>query len=269
MPATDLAADLITDASTAPATTEFEATFWAQLGRLRTAAQTAGLHLSLGCPDGVPGGERLPLGDADEATARELAAILNTASATGPTAAEATGIAGTAAWLRTCATVAGIELRLGVPRSGADGRERLPLGDADHATTMRLADLIEQHLSDLYTAEDELRSALETIGVSAEQLASDDGAINLGDVTIAEGVVLLRRLAPDHQAQEVDPDDQHAGEELARRLADAVKEITGGRFIVAYTPYCRNCHDGPALLLGKLRPHSAQALTAHLIQVAA
>jgi hypothetical protein len=266
LPDTYLSAQLVIDSGTPPVNREFEETLWAPLGRLRTAARTAGLHLLLGYPDDVSG-DRLPLGDADETTVRQLAAILTTA--TGP-APNTPGLASAAAWLGTCARAAGVELRLGAPRTAPGGREVLSLGDADHSTLTRLAHLIEQHLAGLHQAEDALRRALEKIGVTAEQVAAHAGAIDLGDVTIPEGVALLRQLLPTGWNQEIDPDDQSAGEDLATRLTDAVQKITGGGFLdAAYTPYCRYCHGGPTLLLGKLHPRYAQSLTAHIAGAAA
>ncbi|WUH90291.1 hypothetical protein OG900_09400 [Streptomyces sp. NBC_00433] len=265
-----MSAQLFTGSGTFPATREFEETLWAPLGRLRTAARTAGLHLLLGNPDEVSGGDRLALGDADETTVLELAAVLTSAATATAPAPETPGLAGAAAWLGTCAQAAGVELRLGGPRTAPGGREVLSLGDADHSTLTRLAHVIEQHLAGLHQAEDALRRALEKIGVTADQVAAHAGAIDLGDVTIPEGVVLLRQLVPTGWIQEIDPDDQSAGEDLAARLTHAVQKITGGGFLdAAYTPYCRYCHGGPALLLGRLRPRYARSLTAHIAGAAA
>jgi hypothetical protein len=270
LPDTDLSTGLVTDSGMLLPTRKFEDTLWAPLGRLRTAARTAGLHLLPGYPDEVSGGDRLPLGDADETTVRELAAILTTAGTTTGPPPGTPGLSGAAAWLGTCAQAAGIGLRLGTPTTAPGGREVLPLGDAGHSTLTRLAHVIEQHLAGLYQAEAALRRALETVGVTAEQLAAHAGAIDLGDFTIPEGVVLLRQLDPNGWIPDSDPDDQCAGEDLATRLTFAIQKITGGGFIdAAYTPYCRYCHGGPALLLGSLRPRHAQSLTAHITGAAA
>lgn len=271
MPDTDLSTGLVTDSGTQPpAAAADEDNLWAALARLRAAAQTAGLHLMPGYPDETAGrADRLPLGDAVDSTVRELAAILAAAATVPQPAPEQSGIAAAATWLRACAQAAGLNLQPGTPRDGADGQQRLPLGDADHATATRLADLIEQHLTGLYRAEDGLRAALETIGVTP-QLTATAGTIGLGNLTVPEGTALLRQLVPDREVQEADPDDQCAGEDLAAHLTDAVTKITGGgRIDAAYTPYCRYCHKGPALLLGRLRPPHAQALTAHLTGAAA
>lgn len=263
LPDTDLSAALVTDSG-------FEDTLVASLGRLRTLARIAGLHLTLGYPDESTTGDRLLLGDVVETTARELASMLTPVNDTPHPAPDAPGIAGAAALIRAAAKAAGIDLRPGTPRTGSDGLVRIPLGSVDHDTAERLADLLERHMASLYATEQALRTALEAVGIHAEQLRCDDGVICLGDITVSQGVDLLRHLSPGETFPDADPDDYTAGTDLAVRLSDTVRQITGGGFLdTAYTPYCRRCHSKAALALGRLEPGHAQALTAHLTRAAA
>ncbi|WP_225850129.1 hypothetical protein [Streptomyces sp. HPF1205] len=263
LPDTDLSAALVTDSG-------FEDTLFAALGRLRTIARIAGLHLTLGYPGETPTGSRLPLGDVTESTARELAALLTPASDTASPTPGAPGIAGAAVLLRAAAEAAGIDLLLRAPRIGSDGLARIPLGSVDHDTALRLAHLVEQHMTGLYETGQALRAALEAVGITADQLVADDGAIQVGDITVPEGVALLRHLSPGETVPDADPDDHAAGEDLAARLSDAVKQVTDGGFLdAAYTPYCRRCRSEAALVLGRLEPKHTQALTAHLVRAVA
>lgn len=262
LPGTDLSAALVTDSS-------FEDTLFATQGRLRTLARIAGLHLTLGYPSETPAGDRLPLGEVVETTARELATLLGSSSGMAVPAFDAPGVAGAAAFLGAAAEAAGIALRPGTPRTGPDGLARIPLGCVDHDTATRLADLVERHMQPLHETEQALRAALETAGLTANQLVADDGAIQVGDITVPEGVALLQRLSPGDPVPDADPDDHAAGEDLAHRLTTAVKQVTGGFLDASYSPYCRKCRSDAALTLGRLEPEHAHALTVHLNQTPA
>lgn len=259
-----------TELPTEPLTGSVNA-LYALLDRLRTLTRIAGLHLTLGYPNESPGGDRLPLGDVDEATVRDLAAILTPVGAALEAPHETNSISGAAAWLQAAAQAAGIDLFQSAPASPKrpDGQDRLPLGNVNHDTATRLADVIEQHLADLYTTEDALRTALAAVGVTADQLSATGGVIEVGDITVPEAGALLRHLAPGTQVQATDPDDQRAGEDLATGITEAIRAVTGGFIDAAYTPYCRRCRSEAAILLGKLEPPHAKALTAYLTRDAA
>ncbi|WNI19968.1 hypothetical protein [Actinacidiphila sp. ITFR-21] len=271
LPAADLSTPLLTDVGLTDAA--FAATIYAALGRLNGLARTAGLQLNPGFPDEE--GTSVSLGDADETTVVRLAGLLSTAPAPAPPASgnppEAVdGMDGAARTLLTAARAAGVELTPGAPRTGDDGRNWLPLGHIGHAGAMRLADVIEHHLAGLFEAEQALRAALSTAGVTAGRLSADIGAVDLGDITIPGAVALLRRLLPAGRVPDVpdtDPDDPPAGEALAGHIARAVTAVTGRPFDASYTHPCHWCSHGPAIVLGRLQPADAQALAARLTTV--
>jgi hypothetical protein len=232
-----------------------------QFGRLRTIARIAGLHLNLGHPE-LKGSARLPLGDISEATARELAALLAEGGDT-----EIDGIDDAARKLLIAAQTVGVQLRPRAPRTGPDGQALLPLGDIDEATAMRLADLLERRLADLYEVEGAIWAALDAVGVNAEQLSAEGGAICLGRITVPDGVELLRHLVPGDGVQGTAPDDQRSGDDLATRIARAITNVTGSELITAdYTPFCRHCESEAAVRLGRLEPAHARALAGYLAE---
>ncbi|MEC3997204.1 hypothetical protein VSR01_28360 [Actinacidiphila sp. DG2A-62] len=257
----DLTASVLTDntGDTHDSAISAEAGLVAALGRLRTAARTAGLHLSLGYPVATTDGNRIPLGDAGEATVRTLARLLSgtaTASTTDPQPnAELgmePGVAPAGRWLHAAARAAGVELAAGAPRTAADGTPALPLGSLDRDGTVRLAEAIEAHLTGLHATVWRLTAALSGIGVAARPRL-ESGQVALGEITVPDGVLLLHRLHPDSPIPEqADPDDLTAGEQLADQLADALRPAATGLVDVAYAPYCRRCHTEPALILGRL-----------------
>ncbi|WP_433892729.1 hypothetical protein [Streptomyces sp. CA-111067] len=266
-PATDLSAPIVTDSGTPLATnTAYEDSLWAPLGRLRTAARTAGLHLPLGYPDDTPGGGRLPLGSADEPTVRQLASLLAAAGTTPQPAPETPGIDAAAAWLRTCAQAAGVELHLGTPGPGSDGREMLPLGDAGHGTVTRLAEVLEAGTFSLIALAESLRSALAKHGIQAEHTTAEAGTVAIGEISVHDGctlsLVLDRRR---NKYTRVDPDHQYTAEKLADQITDVVRAATGGGFVdAAYLPYCRRCGGESAILLRNLEPRFVQPLITRL-----
>lgn len=259
--------------SAATSTAAFGDSVFAAQGRWRTVARVVGLHLTFDHPDETPHDNNpLLLGDATEAAAWELAALLGASSDTPTPVISTEGIASVAQCLQTAAQAADIELHLGTPRIGLDGQVRLPLGVVDCDTAARLTDLVEQHLSGLYEVQEALQGALESVGVDAARMSVEDGVIVLGDIGVADGATLLLCLKPADPLllQDIDEDDPLGCGQLADRLTHAVRTVTGGGFIdAAYTPYCRNCRTGPAILLGRLAPQDAQALTAYLVRNAA
>lgn len=267
LPATDLSAPIVTDSGTPPATnTPFEDSLWAPLGRLRTTARTAGLHLLLGYPDDTPGGDRLPLGSADETTVRKLAALLAAAATAPQPAPETPGMASAMAWLRTCAQAAGVELHLGVPGLGSDGRKLLPLGDAGHDTVTRLAEVLEAGTFGLIALAENLRSALAKHGIQAEHVAAEAGTVAIGEITVHDGYTLSFALdRRRNKYTHLDPDHQPTAEGLADQITDVVRAATGGGFVDAvYLPYCRRCGGDSAILLRSLEPRFVEPLIARL-----
>lgn len=244
----------------------FDDSIYAPYGRLLTAVRIAGLRLDLGEPRETSRGDRFALGDVDEQTAHLLADLIAAHSPVPDLPGQGgTDIAGAGRRLRAVAQAADLDLRPGDPHNGRDGRRLLPLGDADHATMTRLADLVGASLAGVYEAEDALRSALNAIGVAAEQLAADAGALVLGEITVADGDRLLQRLFPGAHHGATDPDDHQAGLILASRITAAVNAATGGGFLnAAYCPCCRKCRAEAAIELGRLGPQVAQRLTARL-----
>lgn len=237
---------------------------YAVLGRLRTLARIAGLHLPLPYPDDATG-DRLLLGEVSEATVRHLTALLAEPGTPPVPVPDAPGIDGAARCLRAAAREASIDLPVQQPQVGPDGLVRLPLGGVGSATASRLADIVERHLSAQFAVEAALQAALSAIGVRAGQLSADGGVITIGEITVPEALVLLHRLTPDQPPSDFDPDDSQAGVDLADRLTRAIEKVTDGGFLnAAYTPHCRRCHGQPAILLGTLTPPHARTLARYV-----
>ncbi|SEO93398.1 hypothetical protein [Actinacidiphila rubida] len=225
--------------------------------RLHTLMGVAGIQLHLGYPDETPRADLLPLGTADERTVAELAAHICPAV---DGAERTAGILHAIELLQSAASQAGLALQVGEPQVHQGGSGRVQLGLIDHATVTALAALIEHSCTSLVEAAGALDSALSAIDVTASAIARG-GAVHVNEITVPEGVVLLRHLAPENAIGDIDPDGQAAGEDLADRLDKAVKAMTGGIFDAAYSPYCRKCSESPSLLFeGRLKPSQAPGL---------
>ncbi|WP_328912498.1 MULTISPECIES: hypothetical protein [unclassified Streptomyces] len=237
--------------------------------RLLTVARTAGLHLSPQESDHAPDGGRILLGEADETTVRALADLIVAARHATPVPVTPPVTGSADQRLRETARAVGLELNPGTPRTGPDG-PRYPLGEADHATVSRLADLITTGHTRLHLAADDLRFALVAHGLNAEQVNVDTGTVVLGSIDVPDAGTLLRLLTGSTEDGPAYPNTPWGYGELAARITDAVKAVTGGGDIDAtYTPYCPRCHEEAAILLhGLPLPHTAR-LTDHLTRTAA
>ncbi|WP_328913493.1 MULTISPECIES: hypothetical protein [unclassified Streptomyces] len=237
--------------------------------RLLTVARTAGLHLSPQESDRSPDGGRILLGEADETTVRALGDLIVAArhATPVPVTPPSTGSAGQR--LREAARAVGLELNPGTPRTGPDG-PRYPLGEADHTTVSRLADLITTGHTRLHLAADDLRFVLVAHGLNAEQVTTEAGTVVFGSIDVPDAGTLLRLLTGETGNGPDYSDDPQGCEELAARITDAVKAVTGGGDVNAtYTPYCPRCSEEAAILLhGLPLPHIAR-LTDHLTRTAA
>ncbi|WP_328914762.1 MULTISPECIES: hypothetical protein [unclassified Streptomyces] len=237
--------------------------------RLLTVARTAGLHLSPQESDDASGGGRVLLGEADESTVRALGDLIVAARHATPVAV-APPVSGSAGQrLRETVRAVGLELNPGTPRTGPDGPRYL-LGEADHATVTRLADLITTGHTRLHLAADDLRFALVAHGLNAEQVKVEAGTVDLGSIDVPDARTLLRLLTGSTEDGPDYSDDPRGYGLLAARITDAVKTVTGGGDVnAAYTPYCPRCREEAAILLrGLPLPHISR-LTDHLTRTAA
>ncbi|WP_328914780.1 MULTISPECIES: hypothetical protein [unclassified Streptomyces] len=237
--------------------------------RLMTVARTAGLHLSAQESDHAPDGERIRLGEADETTVRAPGDLIVAArhATPVPVAPPVTGGAGRR--LRETVRAVGLELNPGAPRTGPDGL-RFPLGEADHATVSRLADLITTGHTRLHLAADDLRFVLVAHGLNAEQVNVDAGTVVFGAIDVPDARTLLRLLTGETGNGPDYSDDPQGCEALAARITDAVKAVTGGGDVNAtYTPYCPRCREEAAILVHGLPLPYVARLTDHLTHTAA
>ncbi|WP_328913245.1 MULTISPECIES: hypothetical protein [unclassified Streptomyces] len=237
--------------------------------RLMTVARTAGLHLSPQESGDASGGGRVLLGEADEVAVRALAELIVAARHSTPVPVVAPVSGSAAHRLRETARAVGLELNPGTPRTGVDG-PRYPLGDADHATVSRLADLITTGHTRLHLAADDLRFALVAHGLNAEQVNVDAGTVVFGAIDVPDVGTLLRLLTGETGNGPDYSDDPQGCEALAARITDAVKTVTGGGDVdAAYTPYCPRCREEAAILLHGLPLPYIARLTDHLTRTAA
>ncbi|GAV44745.1 hypothetical protein [Streptomyces acidiscabies] len=173
-----------------------------------------------------------------------------------PTVAEA------ASELTRACQAAGLKIQVSSSPSKAGFGRYLVLGEVTPQTAVRLAELIEEQLTEAHQAAEELWNTFQACGLTTPTPYVVGSRIDLGDVSVetAEQLAVLLGAPPrpDSSAPVV---DWVVGQEAADRPASAFAEVTGGGLLDAYFhPDCLRCDEGSAVSLKSVSVEHAQLL---------